>query len=160
MLIAGEIDAMFSAHPPVGFFKPEAQIVRLFSDFRAVEEAYFHDTGIFPIMHTIAVRREVYDDNPWVLRNLMTAFEEAKARSIERLMNITAAQIAIPWGYDIATQMGEQVFGEGDYWPYGIELNRVTLDAFLQYCYEQGVCHRRLEPEDLYPKEVQSIFRL
>jgi 4,5-dihydroxyphthalate decarboxylase len=51
------------------------------------------------------------------------------------------------------------MFGD-DFWPYGIEGNRATLESFLQFAYEQGVCHRKLAPEDLFPVEVQSSFRV
>ena len=92
--------------------------------------------------------------------NLMSAFEAAKARSAERILQTTTSSIAVPWGYDHAARVGEMIFGDGDYWPYGIAPNRVTIDAFLQYCFEQGLCRRRLQPEELYPEEVQSVFKV
>ncbi len=160
MLLDGDIDILMSARPPTAFLRGDDRIVRLFPDFRRVEEAYFRDTGIFPIMHTIAVRRDVYEANRWVLMNLMTAFEEAKRRSVERLTQITTSSIALPWIYDTTTEIGRLIFPGGQYWPYGIEPNRTTIDAFLQYSHEQGLCRRRLRPEELYPEEVQSIFKV
>ena len=87
--------------------------------------------------------------------NLMLAFDEVRDRSVERIM-ATGSHIAHPWGYEDARRLAKLFFGDGEYWPYGIEPNRVTLEAFLIYCYEQGVCKRRLEPEELFAKEVQS----
>ncbi len=158
MLLAGDIDCMISAHPPAVFEQGHPGVTRLFPDYRPVEEAYFEDTGIYPIMHTIAIRRDVYERNRWIARNLMTAFEEARDRSVARLTSVTASQIPVPWGYENAGRIGAKVFGGNGLWPYGIEANRVTIDAFLQYCHEQGVCHRRLTPEELYAPEAMSEF--
>ncbi len=160
LLFDGDIDAIVSARPPNEFVAGNPAIVRLIPDYRTAEEAYFRDTGIFPIMHTVAVRREVLERHPWVAINLYKAFDAAKRRSVKRIMDVTASQIAVPWGYHSAAELGRLVFGEGEYWPYGIGPNRVTLDAFLQFCFEQGVCHRRLEPEDLFPEQLRSFFKV
>ncbi len=159
MLFDGDIEAIFSARAPDAFQAGNPRMVRLFPDFRAAEEAYFKDTGIFPIMHTVAIRRDVFEAHPWVAMNLFKAFDEARRRGVRRIMDVTASQIAVPWGFHDAAEVGRLVFGDGEYWPYGIEPNRVTLDAFLQYCFEQGVCHKRLAPEDLFPKEVHTFSK-
>ncbi len=159
MLFDGDIEAIFSARAPVAFLAGDPKIVRLIPDFRAAEQAYFKDTGIFPIMHTVAIRRRVFEEHPWVAMNLYKAFDEARRRGVRRIMDVTASQIAVPWGFHDAAEVGRLVFGDGEYWPYGIEPNRVTLDAFLQFCFEQGVCHDRLTPEDLFPKQVLTFFK-
>jgi hypothetical protein len=123
----------------------------------AVEEAYFRKTGIFPIMHVVALRRSLHEQHPWLAMNLYKAFDEAKSRSVARASDITASFYPLPWTAQIA-QASRELFG-ADIWPYGIEPNRVTLDAFLQYAFEQGVCHRRLAPEDLFPEEVSRALQ-
>jgi 4,5-dihydroxyphthalate decarboxylase len=158
MLLSGEIDAMVSAHPPHEFEIGNPAIARLFPNYREVEEAYFDETGIYPIMHTIAIKRDVYEEYPWVARNLMTAFEEARDRSVARLREVTASQIPVPWGYENAERTGKKIFGDYGLWPYGIEASRTTIEAFLQYCDEQGVTHRKLTPEDLYAPEAMTEF--
>lgn len=158
MLLSGEIDAMLSAHPPHEFEIGNPAITRLFPNYREVEEAYFDETGIYPIMHTIAIKRDVYEEYPWVARNLMTAFEEARDRSVARLREVTASQIPVPWGYENAERTGKKIFGDYGLWPYGIEASRTTVEAFLQYCDEQGVTHRKLTPEDLYAPEAMTEF--
>lgn len=160
MLLSGDIDAMISANAPLAFRRGHPEMTRLFPDYRAAEEDYFRETGIFPIMHTIAIRRDVYEKHPWVPMNMLAAFEESKKRSVDRLKNITASQIPVPWGNENVDKLHAQFFPGEDYWPYGIEPNRVTIEAFLQYCYEQGVCHRKLTPAELYPREVQSVFKI
>ena len=121
MLLSGEIDCMISAHPPHEFEEGNGDIVRLMSDYREVEEAYFKDTGIYPIMHTVAIKRDIYEEYPWIARNLMTAFEEARDRSVARLTGVTASQIPVPWGYVNAERTAETIFGNDGIWPYGID---------------------------------------
>ena len=159
MLLAGDLDAVISAHPPHAFLDGNPDMARLFPDYRDVESRYFGETGIYPIMHTVAIKRSVFEAHPWIAMNLLNAFEEAKQRALERLSGVTASRIPMPWVYDDFTRIRDDMFA-GDYWPYGIEPNRTTIEAFLQYCHEQGVTHRRLQPEDLYPEEVQTVFRV
>ncbi len=158
MLLTGELDAIMTAHPPICFEQRHPEIARLFPDYQAAEEAYYERTGIFPIMHVIAICKDVLKKNPWVARNLLTAFEEAKERSIERALEVTASRFPIPWGADYAAKM-KRKFAK-DYFPYGIEPNRKTLEAFLLYAHEQGVTARRLKPEDLFPKAVHGRFKV
>jgi 4,5-dihydroxyphthalate decarboxylase len=158
MLINGEIDAAFSAHPLPAFVEGHPNITRLFEDFLELEMNYVKETGIFPIMHAVAIRRELVERNPWLPMNLFKAFEEAKRRSMARIQAITTTAVPIPWCYEHA-QRAKAIFGD-DFFPYGIEANRKTLDAFLQYAFEQGVCHKRLAPEDLFAPQVQKSFRV
>ena len=158
MLLSGEIDAMLSAHPPHSFESGHPNIRRLFDDIRTVEQAYFDETGIFPIMHTIAIRAEIVQRFPWVAMNLLKAFEEAKTRSVARLKEMTASRFPLPWVQSMA-EAATGRFGS-DLWPYGTAANRKTLEAFLLYAFEQGVCHRHLTPEDLFAPQVSTMFRI
>ena len=158
MLLAGELDAIMTAHPPASFEAGDPRVRRLIADFRPVEEAYWRETGIFPIMHCVALKSSVLEAHPWVAMNLLTAFEEAKRRSLRRTFEATASRFPIPWHFEHAREHAS-LFG-GDYWPYGIERNRTTLEAFLRYAHEQGVCHRLLQPEELFPKEVRTAFKI
>jgi 4,5-dihydroxyphthalate decarboxylase len=158
MLVSGEIDAALSAHPPSCFEHGHPNVTRLFEDYLDIEMKYVKETGIYPIMHTIAIKREIVERNPWVAANLFKAFDEARRRSVERALNNTSSALPLPWGYELARRM-QDVVGK-ELLPYGVEANRVTLDAFLQYAFEQGVCHRRLQPEELFPPQVQKSFRV
>jgi len=155
MLLAGDVDAALSARPPRAFGQG---IRRLFPDYEPVEAAYFKETGIFPIMHVIAIKSDVLQRHPWLAMNLYKAFEEAKRRSMERLSDITAAHAPLAWLPSYAERM-KTLFGE-DFWPYGLEPNRTTLQAFVDFAHEQGVCHRRLELEELFPEQVLASFRV
>jgi 4,5-dihydroxyphthalate decarboxylase len=158
MLVAGKLDAVMCAHPPDAFTNGSGAIKRLFEDFIEVEERYVRETGIFPIMHTVVIRKNVLDQNPWVAMNLFKAFEEAKRRSIERMLFIGVSHVPIPWCYERAHRALD-LFGK-NYWPYGIEDNRPTLEAFLQWAFDQGVCHRRLTVEEIFAANVQQHFRV
>ncbi len=158
MLVSGEIDAALSAHAPSCFEHGHPNVSRLFEDYLDIEMQYVKETGIYPIMHTIAIKRGIAEKNPWVAANLFKAFDEARRRSVERALNNTSSTLPLPWGYEFAKRM-QAIVGK-DLMPYGVEANRVTLDAFLQYAHEQGVCHRRLTPDELFPASVQKSFRV
>lgn len=158
MLLSGELDAVIAAHPPADFLNRSGRIVRLFSDYRAVEQEFFRQTGVFPIMHLIVLRADVNESYPWVAMNLLTAFEEAKRRSLERTTDPNAPRFPLPWSFATA-EAARELFG-GDSWPYGIEPNRPTLEHFLRLAYDQGVCERQLAPEELFAPQVQQVYRI
>jgi 4,5-dihydroxyphthalate decarboxylase len=158
MLLNGMIDAMASAHPPDGFEHGNPDIVRLFPDYQPMEEEYYKKTGVFPIMHVVAMRRDLYDRAPWLAISLFKGLDEAKRRSIARAHEMTASRFPIPWNFHHADQY-EKMFG-GDPFPYGIEPNRKTLEAFLSYGHEQGVFHRLMKPEELFPPQFGHAFKI
>jgi 4,5-dihydroxyphthalate decarboxylase len=158
MLLSGEIDAVLAARPPDAFLAGDPNIRRFFENYQEVEQDYYKETGIFPIMHAVAVRRDVLDKNPWVARNLLNAFDEARRRSIARVVDGTVSLVPIPWGHEYARR-GMELMGE-DYFPYGIEPNRKTLEAFLGFAHEQGVCKRLLTIEELFPKQLYTAHRV
>jgi 4,5-dihydroxyphthalate decarboxylase len=158
MLTAGDLDAVASARPPRSFLDGDS-VVRLFPDARAAEEASLRATGVFPIMHLVAIRRPVFERYPWVAGELLKAFDEARRRSVERLGDAVASRVPAPWAAYHAAAMRE-LFG-GEPWQYGLEPNRTTLEAFLRWAYEQGCCHRLLCPDDLFPEAVVgSTFKV
>jgi 4,5-dihydroxyphthalate decarboxylase len=158
MLLSGDLDAILTARPPAPYGAGDGRIRRVFENYREVELDYWKRTGIFPIMHLVAMRREVYERHRWVAMNLLKAFEEAKNRSLARAKDITLSFFPLPWMPDIA-RSAQDLMGE-DFWPYGIEANRTTLEAFAQYAFEQGVCQKRVAVEDLFAPEVRSKFKV
>lgn len=158
MLAEGEIDALLCASPPKCFEEGDPRVSRLFPDHVKVEEEYFAQTGIYPIMHTVAIKRDAYEENPWIARNLFNAFEEAKQRSIERIHDLGVSQIVVPWLPALFERAKSKIFPHGDYWAYGLERNRTTLEAFLKYSFEQGVINRPLELEELFCRESLEPF--
>lgn len=156
MLLSGEIDAVLSSHTPKSAHGDSAPLVRLFKSEMSTEAAYYERTGIFPIMHVIAIRKDVHERYPWAAMNLCVAFEAAKKRSLERMADTTISRYPFPWMAELAAK-ARALFG-ADFWPYGVARNRTTLEAFLAYCVEQGVAHRPVALDELFPLEVASAL--
>ncbi|HEY7176678.1 MAG TPA: ABC transporter substrate-binding protein, partial [Micromonosporaceae bacterium] len=111
-------------------------------------------TGIWPIMHIIAMRRRILDAHPWIARNLYNAFLESKQRSVERLLDPAVSRYPLPWLPAYARRMTD-AFG-GDPFPYGIEPNRATVDQLLRYAYQQGIAHRPATADDVFPAGIMT----
>jgi len=158
MLLDGEIDALYTARMPSSFLKGGGKVLRLFEDYEQVERNYFKETGIFPIMHTVAIRREVYEANRWVARSMMKALEESQRRTYEDLYETAALKAMLPWLTSHVEQVRREM-GE-DFWPYGFEKNQATLQTFLRYSFEQGLSKRLLKPEELFAPESLEAFKI
>jgi len=158
MLLDGEIDALYTARTPSTFLTGGGRVRRLFDNFVDVERQYFRDTGIFPIMHTVAIRTELYQSNRWVAQSLYKAFLEAHRRNYEDLMETAALKTSLPWltahVEETRREMGD------DFWPYGLDRNRKTLETFLRYHFEQGLSKRLLTPNELFAPESLEFFKI
>jgi 4,5-dihydroxyphthalate decarboxylase len=152
MLATGEIDALYTPRTPDSFIRGDSGVRRLFDPAGPVEEDYFRRTGIFPIMHVVVLRREVYERNRWLARSLYDAFEEARLLCAEGMDQTAAARYMLPWLHDEVART-KAVLGE-DYWPYGLRRNTEVLRTFLRYSYDQGLATRLLEPEELFAPET------
>ena len=156
LLVAGDVDAVFSAKEPQAYIDRHPKVVRLFSDYRRIERAYFAKTGIFPIMHSVAIRRNVVERNPWLPEAVFNAYSQAKDRMYKTLQNLGWAMISLPW---IGKELEEtRALMGGNFWPYGIAPNRKTLDALFQYSYEQGLAMRRLTVEELFHPSTLNLI--
>lgn len=158
MLAEGEIDALHTARMPSTFRTGQGSVRRLFEDYKAVEQHYFRDTGIFPIMHTVVIRREVYEQNRWVAQALFKAFVEAQRRTYDDLDVTAALKSMLPW-LTAHVEEARALMGD-DYWSYGFARNRATLATFLRYHHEQGLSPRLLPPEELFAPETMEAFRI
>jgi 4,5-dihydroxyphthalate decarboxylase len=158
MLLAGDLDAIISAREPCAFVEGDSRIARLWPDYRTREEAYYRETGIFPIMHVVLIKAATLDRYPWIAMNLYKAFDEAKTNSLRRIVRSTTSRVPVPWSHHAAID-AQSIFGE-DCWPYGIEPNRRTLEGFLTFCCEQGVTQRRVQVEELFPREVSQFCKV
>jgi 4,5-dihydroxyphthalate decarboxylase len=137
MIETGEVDAVIVPDIPAPFVAGSSRVRRLFPDFKQVEVEYYRRTGIFPIIHTVVVRRDVYDKHPWVAQSLFKAFSQAKDETIEALYDANVLHASLPWL--IAELESERAVMGPDLWPYGVEPNRKTLEALKQYLAEQGL---------------------
>jgi 4,5-dihydroxyphthalate decarboxylase len=154
MLLSGEIDALYTPRTPDAFVQRDPRIRRLFRQPRAEEERYFRDTGIFPVMHTIVLRRDLYERHPWLAFSLYKAFDESKQLMLDRLEQAAASVHMLPWLY--ADVEEAQVLLGRDFWPYGLERNADGLNVFLRYSYEQGLASKLLDAAELFAPETLS----
>lgn len=158
MLEQGELDAVISAHMPSPFVRRSPKVRRLIQNFRAVERDYYRRTKIFPTMHTVALREEVYEKNPWVAQSLCKAFAESKRICQESMYEFSALKYMLAWS--IAEMEEErEIFGE-DLWPYGLEANRHVLEALVQYAHEQGLLKSRLDLKSLFAPSTLDEFKI
>lgn len=158
MLVTGKIDALYCPRTPRPAAADRHRIRRLFTDPRGVEEAYFRATGVFPIMHTVVLRRDVHARHPWMAQSLLKAFGEARRLAFSRLDELAAPCSMLPWAYDDLAR-ASALMGE-DYWPYGIGPNIRTLRTFLRYAHEQGLAPRLFEPHELFAPETAESYRI
>jgi 4,5-dihydroxyphthalate decarboxylase len=148
LLESGVVDALFHAAEPRAYIEGHPQVARLFPDFRKIERAYFKKTGIFPIMHAVAIRNSLIEKNPWLPKAVFDAYSRAKNLMYDNLKKMGWAAISLPW---ISQEIEETraLMGE-NFWPYGIKENRKALEALFQYSYEQGLCRRKLTIDELF----------
>ncbi|WP_338727441.1 hypothetical protein [Haladaptatus sp. DJG-WS-42] len=151
MVARGDLDALVSPLTPETLGRG---VERLFPNFKAVEAAYYRRTGLFPIMHALLLRREVYEENPWIATSVYTAMEEAKALAIERLDTSAALPVTLPWLID-HLQETRAILGE-NFWPYGFVPNRADIEMMCQYMDEQGLTPRKVAPADLFVDELRE----
>jgi 4,5-dihydroxyphthalate decarboxylase len=158
MLADGELDAIYAPRAPSTLRTRPNDVKRLFPDYVPVERAYYRKTKIFPIMHTVVIRRELYERDRWIATSLYKAFAEAQHRTYEDLDEVAAMKVMLPWTVahveDAKRELGD------DWWPYGLAPNRHVLDTFLRYHHDQGLSKRRLQPEDLFAPETLEAFKL
>lgn len=158
MLAEGEIDALHTARTPSTFYSRPDQVKRLFPNFVEAEKDYFRRTGIFPIMHVVAIRRPVYEANRWIAQSLFKAFSAAQRVTYDNLAVTSAMTSMLPWQV-AAVEEARAELGD-DWWPYGFAKNRAVLDTFLRYHHEQGLSSRRLRPEELFAPETFEAFKI
>ena len=158
MLATGDIAGLFTARAPSTFRAGAGKVKRLFENYMEIEREYFRRTRIFPIMHTVVIRRDVYEANPWVAMSLYKAFCRSQAITYADLDQSAAHMTMLPWLPAYVDETRRE-FGD-DFWAYGFAPNRKVIDTFLRYHHEQGLSKRRLAPEDLFARETLEAFKI
>ena len=158
MLADGEIDALHTARAPSTFYSEPDRVRRLFPDFVDRERDYFRRTGIFPIMHVVAIRRALWRENPWMAQSLFKAFTASQALTYEALRETAALKTMLPWQTSVVEETRREM-GD-DWWPYGLHKNRHVLETFLRYHHEQGLSKRLLQPEEMFAPQTLEEFRI
>jgi len=155
LLEDGQLDALISPGLPEAIRRGSPKVRRLFPNYQEVEADYYRRTGIVPIMHTLVVRRAIYQQHPWIARSLYEAFDEAKRRCYRWLEETGAPKFTLTW-LQAHVEAERAIFGT-DHWPYGLEANRRTLEALVTYVYEQGLSERPVPVEELFAEETLAL---
>ncbi|WP_319456931.1 MULTISPECIES: ABC transporter substrate-binding protein [unclassified Mycobacterium] len=157
MLLAGQLDAVYSARNPGPYnTSGHGGIRRLFTNSSEVERAYAKQTGIFPIMHTLVVRREVYEEAPWIAQELLTACTASKNQAMGRFQETAALSCMLPWSPEHDDEV-RQLLGP-DWWAYGVAANETTLGTFLRYSHEQGLAAKLYQPAEIFAAETLERY--
>ena len=159
MLAAGALSAVVSARAPSCFAAGGGGAVRrLFPDYRAAEEAYYRKTGLYPIMHLVAMRESLAEAHPWLPASLYKAFLAAKTMAVAALGDVTAPQVSAPW---IAAEVARTraLLGD-DIWPYGFQDNLRELRAVVRYSHAQGLAAREMDPAELFHPATRESARV
>lgn len=152
MLVSGEIDALQTPRTPRPFAEGRPEVARLFADYPAEERAYFQDTRIFPIMHVVVIRRDVYNQHRWLARSLYEAFEKSRRHAMAGIDETAALRYMLPW---LPTEVARTREAMGsDYWTYGLDPTDPTLSQFLTYSHHQGLASILRTPEQLFASEA------
>lgn len=154
LLRAGELDALITAVAAPSVADPDSGVTRLFPDPVAASREYFARTGFFPIMHCIALRKDAYERDPWLVGSLIDAFTAARDLAFEELRFTGSSKSMLPWEEEWFAQ-SRAALGE-NYWRYGVAANAPELSAMLRYLHEQGLADRVGTIEELFPPEVHA----
>jgi 4,5-dihydroxyphthalate decarboxylase len=155
MLEAGEIDALISADVPKCILEKSPKVGQLFPDYQAVEREYYERTGIFPIMHTVVIRRDLLAQHPELAKAAYQGFCDAKKAAMDRYQHgliFHNMDVMFPWFSELIDQ-DRRLLGD-DWWPYGIQANRKAIDLILRYHFEQGVTDRLFTIEDIFAPQL------
>lgn len=158
MLAEGEIDALIGPRAPSCFHEGHPDITRLFQDYMEIEKDYYRRTGIFPIMHLLAVHKNKVKELPWLPASLFKAYETAKNMAIERLLEENEPMATYPW-IDGVVREAQEFMGK-DFWPYGVDKNRKPLEAFLRYHFDQGLSERKLNIDEIFVPSTRVPSRI
>jgi 4,5-dihydroxyphthalate decarboxylase len=156
LLERGEIDFMMCANNPLAFRRGSPKVRRLFPNYPEVEKDYYRRTKIYPIMHTVVIRRDVHEANPWVALSMYKALCSAKDHAYRLLADMGSPKVSSAWLQPLLEE--ERAIIGPDWYPYGIEPNRPTIEALLQYTHEHGLTDRRVKLEELFaPSTLRDI---
>ena len=156
LLERGEIDFLITANSPLSFRRGAKNVRRLFPDYAEMEKDYYRRTKIYPLRHTVVIRRDIYERDPWVAASLYKALCESKEYCYRLLVEGGTPKASFAWLQPLIEE--EQAIIGPDWFPYGIAQNRPSIEALLQYSHEQGLSSRRLKLEELFaPSTLRDI---
>ena len=148
LLLSGGCDALITPITPSAFEDGHPKIRQLFNPIKEAEKSYYRNTGLFPIMHVVAIRSDVASENPWLPAAVFRMYSEAKQAAYANLATTTVLRTSLPWASDEYEET-RKLMGEG-YWRYGIGANRKELEAVMRYTHEQGLVKERRKFSEMF----------
>jgi 4,5-dihydroxyphthalate decarboxylase len=158
MLESGEIDGYIGARAPSCFLRGAPNVGRLFKNYVEAEKDYFRRTKIFPIMHMVGIRKSLVEKEPWLPVSVYKAFLKSKELAMKELNEICHLAVTSPWMVHHHNE-AKQLMGE-DFWPYGLDANRHTIETFARYHHEQGLSIRKVAPEELFARSSLDLSKI
>ena len=155
LLLSGQCDALVTAITPKAFAEGDPRIRQLFPDVKETEQAYFRKTGMFPIMHVIAIRTDVLAENPWLAKAVFEMYSEAKDLAYKNLQSTVVNRVTLPWAAE-EFESTRDLMGT-NYWKYGVEANRKELESIMRYVFEQGLVKRQIEFEEMFDASTLAL---
>lgn len=158
LLLEGEIDAFMAPRAPSKVALASPHVGLLFRDSASAAADYYKRTGIFPIMHLIGLRKTLAEQHPWLPAAVLKAFEQSKAMAVDALVDVSATKVTLPF-VEEQVSFARSLMGE-DFWPYGIEPNRKTIDAFLRHHFSQGLSPRLMQAHEMFHPGTHESFKI
>lgn len=158
MLDKGEIDGFIAPRPPSGAAARNPKVGWLFDDPTATAKEYYQRIGVFPIMHVVGVRKELAALHPWLPGAVMKAFEQSKKAALDKLADTSATKVTLPF-VEEQLKAARDLMGS-DYWSYGVEPARKTLETFVQAHHAQGLSPRQLSVDELFHPATYESYKI
>ena len=158
MLDRGDIDGFIAPRPPGGAALRNPDVGWLFDDPTAAAKDYYRRTGIFPIMHVVGVRKELAAMHPWLPGAVFKAFNQAKAHALEQLADTSATKVTLPF-VEEQLKAARETMGT-DYWAYGVQASRRTLEAFVHHHHAQGLSARLMAVDEIFHPATYESYSI
>jgi 4,5-dihydroxyphthalate decarboxylase len=155
LLIDGDLDALICPNVFPSFLKGHPNVRRLFQNYKEVERDFFRKTGVFPIMHTVAMRQELWHECPWIAVSLYKAFQKAKELAYQTINDISAYKLSLAWFREPVIEQRE-ILGN-DPWVYGLRQNRHVIETLAGYLHEQGLVEEKPRVDELFAANTLQL---
>jgi 4,5-dihydroxyphthalate decarboxylase len=155
LLLSGQCEGIITAITPKAYLDRNPKIRQLFPKAKEVEAAYYKKTGMFPIMHVVAIKTDLLKEEPWLAEAIFNMYSEAKNIAYKNLETTTVLRTTLPWAKD-EFESTREIMGD-NYWKYGIEENRKELEAIMRYVYEQGLVKSKIGFEEMFDPSTLSF---
>ena len=154
MLVEGEVDALIYPEIPSSFKRGDPSVRRLFSDAKGEEQRYYRQTGLFPLMHTVVIKEQLLERDPWIATSMLKAFQASKELAWRQMED--PRRISLAWVRELIEEQREML--GPDPWPYNLPANRAGLETMIRYSHRQGMIQHPMEPETLFfPASLQPM---